>query len=405
MQDSHRQIVIVTVGVFTILQIVVLLVFGYTPYPDSEGYIYYAKECIAHHELYPVSTLLNEYHFLWNIGAINLAALSLYIFHSIIPLLVVYSLMKGSMAWMLYAITKKMSNPQTALTSLMLFVIYPANYGEGTSLLSELPFMFFIFVALYLVIVKEWYLPGGMSLALANWFRPMAIVFLLALCIYMMYKWRKSMKIIVGYAVIILFIGLASMHRTGLFLYQAKTGWMALTDYSTHHAAASMNVRERHDWNVSQKDAAWRSQFFDWLKEHPVEYVKQMPEKIFITYVSDNVNMCTFIPDKTAKEYMYEEISMLSLYRHFPMLTTVQWLTVLNLIIYYLLLTAAVLSVIFCFRNNALLLPVSIIVSGTLVLLLAGHGEARFHIPFMPFVIIMSALFINQISYGKSRVD
>ena len=183
MQDSRHQLILSLIVIFTILQLIILLLFGYTPYPDSEGYIQLAYESITHQEPYPVTSKLNEYNFLWNIGAINITALSLYLFHSITPLLIVYSLMKGIMAWMFYAITKNIFDQKIAFIALILYVIYPANYGESTSVLSELPFMFFIFLGMYLIIVKKWFFIGGMSLAFANWCRPMAIVFLLALCI------------------------------------------------------------------------------------------------------------------------------------------------------------------------------------------------------------------------------
>ena len=105
--------------------------------------------------------------------------------------------------------------------------------------------------------------------------------------------------------------------------------------------------------------------------------------------------MCTFILDKAHKDYMYEEVSMQTLFRHFPNLSAVQWMTLVNLIIYYLLLLSAIISLIY-FKNDTYLLPVSIIVLGTLLLLFLGHGEARFHIAFMPFIIMLSASFINK---------
>ena len=395
MQDSHRQLILILITVFTLLQLVILVVFGYTPYPDSDGYQLLAQEAIQYGELYPVSTLINEYPFLWNIGSINITAISLALFRSSVPLLVVYALMKGLTAWMFYALTRKICGSHTALIALVIYIIYPANYGESTSLLSELPFMFFIMLGLYLSIVKKMSLFGGMMLALANWFRPMGIVFLVALMIYFLFKWRNSLKLLIGYVAMITIIGCASMYRTGLFLYQAKTGWMALMDYSSDHAPESLMVLERSDWNVSQKDSAWQSLFFDWLKDHPTEYVKQMPTKLVNTYVSDNVNMCTFIPGKADKEYMYEEVSMQTLINSFPKYSAVQWLTILNLIIYLCIIVSAISSMLY-FNFSKYLMPVSIIVIGTLLLLIVGHGEARFHIPFMPFFIMLSALFINK---------
>ena len=395
MQNSHRQLIIVLIAVFTILQLVILVVFGYTPYPDSDGYLYLAKESLHYGEPYPVTSLLNDYPFLWNIGSINITVASLALFHSIAPLLVVYALMKGITAWLLYELTRKICGPQTALITLIIYLIYPANYGECTSLLSELPFMFFIMLGIYLSIVKDKTLLGGMLLAVANWFRPMSIVFLLAMIIFFLYQWRKSLKLLIGYIAMITIIGCATMYRTGLFLYQAKTGWMALMDYSSDHAPESLEVLNRADWNVSQKDSAWQSLFFDWLKDHPTEYVKQMPPKLVNTYVSDNVNMCTFISDKADKEYMYEEVSMQTLIDSFPKFSAVQWLTVINLIVYLCIIACAFCS-LYWFNRKEYLLPIAIIVLGTLLLLFVGHGEARFHIPFMPFFIMLSAMFINK---------
>lgn len=395
MQNRHRQLILGLIVLFTILQLVVLFVFGYTPYPDSNGYLYLAQESLQYGEPYPVSSQLNEYPFLWNIGAINITAASLALFHSVTPLLVLYALMKGITAWLFYALTDKICGSKTAFIALLIYLIYPANYGESTSLLSELPFMFFVLLGMYLSIVRNHSFLGGIMLATANWFRPMSVIFLLAIIIFFLFKWRKSIKLLLGYGVMIALIGFCTIHRTGLFLYQAKTGWMALADYSTNHAPESMQVREHQEWNVIQKDSAWQSIFFDWLKDHPTEYIQQIPTKLVNTYVSDNVNMCTFIPDKADKEYMYEEVSMQTLLSSFPKRSAVQWLTLLNLTIYFFIVLSALASLLY-FKKDTYLLPIIIIVLGTLLLLFFGHGEARFHIPFMPFIITLSALFINK---------
>jgi hypothetical protein len=395
MQDSHRQIIAIIIALFTLLQFVILAIFGYTPYPDSDGYILLAEDCINNNDLYPVASKINDYPFLWNIGAINITIVSLKLFRSIIPLLVLYAFMKGITAWLFYKITEKISNTKVAFLALIIYILYPANYGECTSLLSELPFMFFIMLGMYLSIVRKHSLMGGMVLAIANWFRPMGIIFLVAMMVFFLFKWKKSLKLLIGYIAMIVIIGSATMYRTGLFLYQAKTGWMALMDYSSNHATESMQVRDHTEWNVIQKDSVWNALFIDWLKEHPKEYVAQMPTKLVNTYVSDNVNMCTFIPDKADKEYMYEEVSIQTLIISFPKLSAVQWLTVLNLIIYFSIIICAFCS-IFYYNRTHYLLPTGIIVLGTLLLLFFGHGEARFHTPFMPFFIILSAMFINK---------
>ena len=403
---SNVKLPIVLIALFSLLQLGVLVLFGYTPYHDSDSYLYLAEECVRYGEPYPVKHTLNDIPFLWNIGAINAVAASLALTDNIIPLLVIYSLMKGLTALSFYLLAKKILGQKTALICLLIYIAYPANYGEGTSTLTELPFMFFIMLGIWLIVARNYYFLGGLLFALANWFRPMGIVFLLATFIYLILCHHNkkqcfsritfhSLRLIIGYIVMVCIIGFATMHRTGLFLYQSKTGWMALADYSTNHSSISMSVRDNNNWNVAQKDSAWQAIFLQWLVNNPCEYFKQMPRKLVDTYISDNVNMCVYVPNKT-RETMYEVVSLRTLINCFPSLSPLQWFTVVNQMFYYLLLFTAFFSLRY-FSIKKHLLPMVCIIIGTLLLLFFGHGEARFHQPFIPFIIMLSALFLQGI--------
>ena len=379
------------IAAFAVAQLVILAVCGYTPYPDSDGYIAYAAESLALRDAYPAKALLSHYPFLWNLGPINAAECSLALTGSITPLLLFYTLLKAITTVLFYSLTKKLCGQRVAFAALIIYLLYPANYGEGTSALSELPFVFFIIAGIHLAIVKRQIAYGGALLAVANYFRPMALVFLVAMVAYYFREWKKSARFAAGFVAMIAVIGLCHKAQSGLFLYQAKTGWMSLMDYSSGHDARSMAVRERKDLDVAQKDSAWRAMAIDWIVEHPGDYVAQMPKKLIDTYASDNVNLCTFLPDKRERTYMYEPLSLRTLAREFPRLSAVQWLAIVNLLIYYAILLAALLSLLH-YRHATHTLPASIVVAGTLMLLLAGHGEARFHIPFMPFIIMLAAM-------------
>ena len=436
MQNSRYPLILI--AIFTLAQLAIIFIFGYTPYPDSEGYILLANECLQHGEPYPVTALLNDYPFLWNIGSINAVVLSLWLFGSITPLLVVYALMKGFTAWLVYDIARLLTTGRRLQTSglsftichlsfrpqtvaLLLYVLYPANYGEATSTLGEVPFVCLALLAVWLCLARRWYLVAGMILAVAGWIRPFAIVFFAALLLFFLItktsKWKRCLHLVAGFVLAVAFIGTLTYARTGLFLYQAKTGWMALTDYSYDHSSVCCDsnatipqaVRNDTTLTVTGKDRAWRAMFLDWLTQHPAEYFRQMPRKLIDTYATDNVNLCTFLPAKAEREYMYEELSLTTILSHFSPLTSlpspltaVQWLTVANLLYYYLLMLLALCSLLY-FQSESHLLPVSIIVLGTLMLLLVGHGEARFHQPFMPFVIILSALFIDRWTSDKAH--
>lgn len=405
-----KRLPIILILSFTFLQVFIIWVFGYTPYPDSNNYIDIAIESVNHGQAYPVKELINEYGFLWNIGAINATAYSWWLFHSITPLLIFYAFLKGVTSWLFYSLVKTMTTQHIAIIALIIYFLYPANYGEASSTLSELPFMFFVMSGLYAGIVHQRYFMGGLLIAVANYFRPMGLVFILALVMFLLINYRKQIiYLISGYAAMILIIGFINQYRTGLFLYQAKTGWMnlAVKSYNSSNPKEwsydPQQVIHYDNWNVSQKDSAWQSQFTEWVFCHPSEYVKRMPEKLLYTYVSDNVNLCTFLPDKQQRQAhnnLYGEISMPTLYQQFPHYTPIQWLTIINLLFYYLIIILSLLS-LRNYQYKTHMLSISVIVIGTAFLLVFGHGESRFHIPFMPFFIIMAATFLN-IVYRKT---
>lgn len=405
MQNSHHKII----TAFTLLQLIILCVFGYTPYPDSEGYIKLANDCLTYHEPYPVSIKLTDLAFIWNIGAINTVALSLKLFHSVVPLLVCYSLMKGATAWMLYKITQQITNTRTANIALLIYVLYPANYGEATSVLSEVPNIFFSLTALYLIICKKKNVMGGGIIAIANWFRPIGLVYIIAVIIY---QRKKAVKTMIGYAAMIGIIGWMSYYRTGCFIYQAQTGWMALLQYSVDNTATKSDdalpvITDTHI-NVTEKDKIWRNRFFAWLKEHPADYIAQMPEKLYKLFVSDNVNMCAFLSHKQHRKYLYSELNMRQLANDFPTYTPVQFLTMMNLFFYYILLVLFVTSCLQIRRlpyRQTLVLPFALIILNILMIMLVGHGEARFHYPFMPYIIIIDAVFISKIITRKASIQ
>lgn len=397
MQNRYYKII----TVFILLQLIILCIFGYTPYPDSEGYIKLANDCLIYHEPYPISIKLTDLAFIWNIGAINTVALSLKLFHSVVPLLVCYSLMKGMTAWMLYKITQQITNTRIANIALLIYVLYPANYGEATSLQSEVPNIFFSLTGLYLIICKKKSVIGGGIIAIANWFRPIGIIYIIAIIIY---QRKKAVKTMIGYAAMISIIGCMTYYRTGYFIYQAQTGWMALLQYSVDNTPNKSDnvlpvITDNHI-NVVEKNKIWRERFFIWLKDHPMDYVTQIPKKICKLFVSDNVNMCAFLSHKQQRPYLYSELNMKQLIHNFPFYTPVQWLTFINLIYYYTLLILFLMS---ChqMRNlpykRTLILPLSIIIINVLLIMFVGHGETRFHHPIMPYIIIIDAVLINKI--------
>lgn len=308
--------------------------------------------------------------------------------------------MKGCSAWLVYNIAHILFKEKTAFNALILYVAYPANYGESTSVLSELPFIFFILLGI-LAVLKRQNVTGGILMAFANWIRPMGIVFLSSTIIFQFIAKNKKASIdtLCGYLILIACISSLSYLRTGHCIYQAKTGWMALLQYSVDNSPENDDYYTKADgYNAIQKDSVWQKRTIEWIAKNPKEYIRQMPKKLIKTYASDNVNFCAFLPNKNESEYMYGEIDIKTLAHCFPKYNAVQWLTVCNLIYYYILLALFIAGIIMAIKRQLFVhfaIPISVVVIGTAILLLAGHGETRFHIPFIPFIIMLAASFLS----------
>lgn len=392
---------------YTIVQFFILIYFGYTPYPDSQGYIHCAQEALEFREFYPAKEQLYTLPFLWNIGAINAVALSLKVFNSIWPLLGIYTVLKSCSLLLTFLIAKKWLGQKTAFISTIIYILYPANYGETTSVLSEVPFVFFILASIYAAINKK-YLLGGSLMGCADYFRPIAIIFILAFILSNIKNYKGCLKLVLSYIIFINIICIGNYMFKGQYIYKAKTGWMALAQYhwldtKPQGSIEPMALANNHHLTYTQKNEAWKHIFLKWLKKHPKEYIKQIPIKLGKTYISDNINMCTFL-EKQEKysHYMYGRLSLPSLIKSFPQYSFAQVLAILNLIIYYLILIAFICSIKYI---KTLSLSWFIVIIGTLFIVLVSHGEARFHIPFMPFIIISSAYSIYKFIVNKKLTE
>ena len=432
-----------TIG-FLLLLLGVLIVFGYTPTNDGEGYIEYAQIAIADRQPYPTLHHIIGKPYIWNMGIINLVALSLGLTKALYPLLILFCIMKALTAWLLAHTTAKLFNRQTALIALILYILYPNNWGQSTMLSSEIPMLFFTMLALYTAPLSSPKAPPtapegasipmkaivspsgdergaisgavGGALALANWFRPVAAIFLLALVVYFFLfrkrQWKKlTLYLLSGYAFVVLLIGTSCYLRTGYFLYQADSLWfnMAEATYETdsqphYNTEVFPEGTARYIDDMQHKTAIecshiWRERSLKWLSEHPVEYLKKVPARLYYIYQNDIDNLAAFLPTKTDAAKNYITLPLGSLRTQFSQLSAVQYFALFATILYLLLLLLALAGALRLMLNGRwreAFLPVFIIVAASLALALLIHGETRFKAPFMPFLFMLAASFLSK---------
>ena len=121
---QNNNILYLITGLYCLALILFLAVWGYTPTNDGDGYIEFAQICIKNKQLYPCMALIQGHPFIWNIGSINLTALSLLLFNSLYPLLVLLCIMKAITAFLIGKISQKLFSDRIGAA------LFPKNIGK-----------------------------------------------------------------------------------------------------------------------------------------------------------------------------------------------------------------------------------------------------------------------------------
>lgn len=405
---------------YAFVLLAVLGIWGYTPTNDGDGYIEFAQVCIAQKQPYPCTALIVGQPFIWNVGAINLVALSLWAFGSLGPLLVLMCLLKALTAWLVGKVAQRLLNNKVAIVAALLYVFYPNNWGQSTTILSEVPMIALALLGFYWAIAQQklrWCIAAGAVMGLANWFRPVAPVFLGTLLLYYLLfareRWiTKAAGLCGGFALFVAAVGFSCYMRTGHFVYQAETLWFNMAEATYEPSVAPQYdtdpypkgtiryIEGREHLTTMQCNEIWKERSVAWLKAHPWQYLQKVPLRLMYMWYNDMDNLSAFYFDKQNGQNRYVLLPYRNLWRELPNLSGVQRLALLNGVYYIVLLIGAMVgSVLLIKRKNfkAAFMPLMIIVGGSLSLVLAIHGETRFKAPFMPFVFVLAAVAIATI--------
>lgn len=420
MQDSHRQInhpLYIIAASFFVWLLAVLLIFGYTPTNDGIGYIEYAEKCLKQGQLYPTASLYHEIPFVWNIGIINLVELSLWLSQSLWPLLILLCLMKSVTCLITGLIAQKIFSQKTAIIAMLLFALYPNNWGQSTMISSEIPSTCFAVTAVYVAICQHNLFLCGLLLAVANWFRPTATIFISSMIVFYILcrhkrVFRKIICLMTGFLLFVIVVGSSTYLRTGHFIYQSQSYWFSMVDECYDGAEVAPHwgqpvwpegtpryIENHETMDCFQFERIWSKRSLDWLTNHKSYYLAKIPGRLYYMYQSDCDNMSAFLTSKSHPENNFITLPYRSLLSQWSTLNEAQWLSLFNLLMYFVLLALSFLASISLYRQRRFsqtILPVIVIVIGTLMLVIVMHGETRFKDPLMPFFYMLAAAYFNS---------
>lgn len=430
---------ILLTAIYLVWLLAVLLIFGYTPTNDGVGYIELAQQCLTEHQPYPTVTIFTQEPFIWNIGIINLTELVIWLTGSIMPLLVLLCVMKAATALFLSLTAERLFSTPVAIVALVLFIVYPNNWGQSTMVSSEIPSTCLSMIAVYLI-AKDYgankthganganraneanganranritgsIFFAGLLLALANWFRPTATIFLLCIILFLIvFKRKKSIRpiaeFLTGYVIFIAVVGTSTYCRTGRFLYQARSYWFSMVDECYDEATVAPHwgqpiwpegtpryIANRTDMDCFDYEQIWKERSLDWLKDHKLAYLKKIPGRLYYLYQGD-YDYCTFyLEEKSKAEDNYITLPIRHLLTERHSLSRTQWLAFFCFVFYVALLFMAFAGTLRLLRQGSyrqLFLPLFIVVAGSLALVIVMHGETRFKDPLMPYLFMLA---------------
>lgn len=290
-------------AVWVIIQICLVVKYWDMPnHDDARFYVKYAMECIEAGTWYPAPH--NQYDpFIFGPGYVNLLIGVHSLFGSFSFMRLLNLLLNIAMVFEIWILARRMFNDRIGYYSSILYMLIFSNLYIPIALLTDLPFTFLLLTALLLCTSRK-LLPvvgAGVLIALANWFRPLAIVFLLVIIVLFIVKkrrFRNYVALVLPLLLTVFLIGQNAKARTGNFVYQAVSGGYNLAMSSFDEANGLVNFEgfsnpdnyiylKPGDYTYMERDSLLKRASVRWILEHPLKYLSQIPIKLVALYSED----------------------------------------------------------------------------------------------------------------------
>ena len=269
---------------------------------DAYRYEQLAKGCIAENTWYPGSHNMHDL-FIFGPAHVNLLIVIHSLFDSFYPIRFINLILNILLVIEIFILARRIFNEKTAYLSAILYMLIYSNVFVPIAILTDLPYVFLSLTALLLCTEKK-ILPiviAGVLIALANWFRPLAVVFLVTILFYFVIKKRKPVyyaALLFPLMLTVVLIGENAKSRTGHFIYQSVTGGVNLAMCCFDDANGLVNLSGFYDstnyiclkpdtYTFIERDRLLKDASIKWIKENPKKYAVQLPVKLLALYCED----------------------------------------------------------------------------------------------------------------------
>ena len=179
-----------------LIQVYLIISFGnYKQLSDYGEYIKLAQDCIARGNWYPDSANMYD-NYIFAPGLINYFILQMKLFGTMSVNLWLNLMLNLGIIYFVYGIANKLFNKTTAYISVIAYSLLYSTWWVVIPAGTEVPFLFLSLLGLWAVVNQKnigYIFLAGVAFGLANWIRPLVVIFLItALVMMYMNKAKKS---------------------------------------------------------------------------------------------------------------------------------------------------------------------------------------------------------------------
>jgi hypothetical protein len=379
---------------------------------DSRFYLAKAEECLRHRAAYPGRH--NEFDdIIQNPGYVNYLILLKRVGISLKGAYFLNILLSMALLVLLYFIAEKIFG-QPLYSLPLIFLLFPRDFAMNLDLYSDLLSVVMAYLCIYLFLQKRRGLAllSGLGLAVANFVRPEAAVFVGSILVFALVTKIPRLRVaffLAAFLAGVLVIGTINRARTGHFIFQSVTGGFNLLVGANPDANGKGEVYRMafqpgkagyipnaSSVNYLAKDRFWRGQALRWIIGHPLRYALLAIPKVYYSFYTDSWGI-----NKLANtDLQRRQVGKL------PAGRRLLWFffQILNQAVYLAILGLALVSVRLLFRRREAWLLFLIVISGA-VFIGVLVGDTRMKYPLLPALLVLAAFSADALLARHSRLS
>ena len=416
--------------IYVLVQLIYIFFFS-VPYKSDSLYHYQlAVSSLNQQSVYPSVNHLYEDYLIAPLF-VNLQVLFLSIMNTTYTVGLLHVILNLLQLFVLYNITIKIFNKETAIIFVVLYILYLPNIGFILLNMTEVLFGLLFSLSLLFLLkgsIKDIFL-SGLFTAASIGVRPTGWALLASLMLFMfIYNFAKVSKKVLtfgtGAILFFLIIGTATYISSGHFVISSVNYGTNLLIGANDDATGAFNDRVFNEGKAGfinnpqsktyiEKQKYWYGRALNWIMENPIEWIKVFPVKLVHIYIWDDyaisplLHMQDWNLYRIMKQLVIEENSE-KLLMDTPIYKRILYISlqILHHIYYFLIVLIFIFLVIKKFKYiklekaNILLL---IVIGFSLFIPLISFGDPRFKYPYILLIMIIISPYISNF-HSKTKI-